>query len=500
MTTPESFGWSARLRDARARARSRLEPLEGTLIVVAAAVLLTSLVAFDTRLRFAYLNAELRIALETTAALVGLVVASLVVGRFRTTRSLGDLGVAIGIIVLAIASVAFAAVPRSIGGADPDAFATWASLIARLIGAAILAVSAFVAVRVRTVPVSAITTGVVGLMAAIAGVSWLLATATPDAVRIQAAIEESARPLVDVTAAVVILQVTIGLLFAVAATGFAVRAVRAPGDVFARWLTMGTVLQALSRVHFVLFPSLYSDWLYTGDLLRLAGTCAWLVGAAIELIRYWEDRERLSVLEERRRLARELHDGLVQDLSFIQSQTAGGRAPSAEMMEHVATTAGRALREARLAIDALASTDDLPIEVSLRRAAERAAGPAGVPVTCSFQPHCRVRADIRHDLAMIVAEASTNAVRHGRAGSIAVQLDQGVDDSLWLMIADDGDGFDPDRVSGDGFGLTSMRQRAERVGGRLSITSAPGMGTIVEVHLTATERGADTGHHRDTAP
>ena len=239
--------------------------------------------------------------------------------------------------------------------------------------------------------------------------------------------------------------------------------------------------------------------MYTGDVLRLAGTCAWLAGALIEIVTYWHDRERLAVSEERRRLARELHDGIVQDLSFIRSQTSRTGVPSPEMMEQISTTAGRALREARLAIDALANIDELPVEVSLRRAAERAATPAGVEVTCSFQPGCTVAADIRHDLTRIVGEASANAVRHGHPTSIAVQLDRGADESLWLMIADDGSGFDVDGVTGAGFGLTSMRERAERIGGLLTITSSEGMGTIVEVHVPTSDpevarpltRGAD---------
>ena len=199
MTTTEGQRGSARLDERSERVGTRLAPLRSTIVIVGWAVILTAVVALDTRLRFAYLNAELRVALETTAALVGFFVGLLAIGRFRSTRSLGDLALALGIIVLALASMAFAALPRSVGGADSEAFATWASLIARLIGAAMLATAAFTIPRtVRRVRVTALVIGVTALMSIMAGAAWVLAGITPDGVRIEAALADSARPLVDV--------------------------------------------------------------------------------------------------------------------------------------------------------------------------------------------------------------------------------------------------------------------------------------------------------------
>ena len=72
-------------------------------------------------------------------------------------------------------------------------------------------------------------------------------------------------------------------------------------------------------MNYVLFPSIYSDWLYTGDLLRTASYVVLLVGAAREITGTSRPRRRVAVLDDRRRLARELHDGLVQELVYIRS-------------------------------------------------------------------------------------------------------------------------------------------------------------------------------------
>jgi signal transduction histidine kinase len=81
----------------------------------------------------------------------------------------------------------------------------------------------------------------------------------------------------------------------------------------------------------------------------------------------------------------------------------------------------------------------------------------------------------------IVSEAVTNAARHGRAGLVRVELDNG--DGVRLRIVDRGRGFDPAQRRPGSFGLTSMRERAEALGGRFSLRSSPGAGTEIEVTL-----------------
>lgn len=86
---------------------------------------------------------------------------------------------------------------------------------------------------------------------------------------------------------------------------------------------------------------------------------------------------------------------------------------------------------------------------------------------------------MREDLARIVREAVSNAARHGEAQNITVALSN--TDAIRVRVSDDGKGFDPDLPRRRGFGLTSMRERAEQRGGTVVVRSKPGEGTEVEV-------------------
>jgi signal transduction histidine kinase len=90
----------------------------------------------------------------------------------------------------------------------------------------------------------------------------------------------------------------------------------------------------------------------------------------------------------------------------------------------------------------------------------------------------------REALIRIVREAVSNAGRHGRAGRVDVELGANGGTACRLRIVDDGTGFDPGLVEpGRGFGLVSMRERAEALGGRFRLVSSPGAGTEIEVVL-----------------
>ena len=108
------------------------------------------------------------------------------------------------------------------------------------------------------------------------------------------------------------------------------------------WIGAAAALGAFARVAYLLFPSLYTEWLYAGDVLRLGMYLMLLVGCVREIRQYWRAQTVLAVAGERRRLARELHDGVVQELGFIRSQAL--RTPNSG---DIASAADRALDEAR---------------------------------------------------------------------------------------------------------------------------------------------------------
>jgi signal transduction histidine kinase len=273
-------------------------------------------------------------------------------------------------------------------------------------------------------------------------------------------------------------------LYAAAAVGFTRRAERRRDELML-WLAIGAVLAAISRWNYLVYPSLYSPWLYTGDAFRLASyTVLWL-GAAREIGSYWRTRADNAVLEERRRLARELHDGVAQELGFIATRARALEETyrKDKAVRVLASAAERALDESRRAIIALTQSSDEPLEAAVAQAAEEVAGRSGARLKLELDRGVNVPAETREALVRIVREAVGNAARHGDAEAIRVELQNG--DGIRLRIVDDGVGFDPDRPRsrGGGFGLVSMRERARAVGAELSVESARNRGTTVEVVL-----------------
>ena len=140
-------------------------------------------------------------------------------------------------------------------------------------------------------------------------------------------------------------------LYCFAAIGFGRRA-RATGDELLQWLAVGALFGAFARLNYFLYPSLYTDYVYSGDFFRLAFYVAILAAAAREISSYWETLSHTAVLEERRRLARDLHDGLAQELAFI-GRNLRRLDEGDEAVARATASAARALSESRRAIAAL---------------------------------------------------------------------------------------------------------------------------------------------------
>jgi signal transduction histidine kinase len=283
---------------------------------------------------------------------------------------------------------------------------------------------------------------------------------------------------------VLAVQIVSASLLLVATVRLARRADR-EDDEFLRWFAAGTAVGVLARVNYFLFPSRYSQWVYTGDLLRLVFHGLVLVGAVREIGRSQRAAARVAALDERRRLARDLHDGVAQELAFISSQSRvlAERAPDDPAVMRLAEASRRALEESRRAITALAREDDRPLAVAIAREAYDVAGRMGATVTLDVLDDLTVPAATRDALLRIVREAVANAARHsGDPAHVTVSLSRRRG-GLRLVVADDGRGFEPAAGREGGFGLTSMRERARAVGAELVVRSRPGEGTRVELTL-----------------
>lgn len=199
------------------------------------------------------------------------------------------------------------------------------------------------------------------------------------------------------------------------------------------------------------------------------------------------EERRKAVLEERNRLARDIHDNLAQGFAAILMLLQGaqredgalppGVATSLESAVHLARTH---LAEARRSVLALRPNvgqgDDLA--TSLRRLADLARRTTDVPIDLFVEDLPRLGDSIEREILSLAQEALANAVRHARARRITVRASAVQSLGFRLSIADDGRGIARERRA-SGFGMTSMRERAERIGASLTIVTAPRGGTEV---------------------
>jgi signal transduction histidine kinase len=191
--------------------------------------------------------------------------------------------------------------------------------------------------------------------------------------------------------------------------------------------------------------------------------------------------------DERRRVARELHDETSQLLAALSMATHAGPAAGAnprEILDRLQEGVHRLIVNLRPAV-----LDDLGLAAAINMLADTQLRRGGIAVRCELSEleHARLAPPIEITVFRIVQEAILNIVRHSAATAVLIQ--GGIDGShVWVEIEDDGKGFDPDTVEPDGeslrgVGLLGMRERAELLGGRLTLESAPGEGTRIKVEI-----------------
>ncbi|MGY1710685.1 sensor histidine kinase [Geodermatophilus sp. SYSU D00758] len=452
-------------------------------VAVVAAVVTIGVTALPF-LDFAYRSPALHVALETGNALVALLVGFLVYGRFREHRRLQELLLVLALVTVAVANLGLSAVPGALTSGGDEEHSRWAALAIRFLGTVLLATAA-VLPRTALVGRRRTTVGVLAAAGTVVAVGILAlwhGSALPPTVDPGVALDDASRPLLAAHPAVLTVHGLGVVLYAIAAAAFTRQAGRT-GDELLRWFGAACVLAAVARVHYLLFPSLYSEYVYTGDLFRLGFYVLVLVGASREIRSYWELRARTAVLEDRRRMARDLHDGLTQELAYIaaRSRWLAAHPGDTRTAERIGAASGRALDEARRAIAALTRPLDETFTRTLQQLADDMAARHDIEVVTDLDPAIGLPPAEREDLLRIVGEAVTNAVRHGRARQVRVHLRA---EPLCLTVADDGRGFDlatPRTRPDGGFGLISMRERARALGAEWRIESAPGRGATVQV-------------------
>jgi signal transduction histidine kinase len=199
------------------------------------------------------------------------------------------------------------------------------------------------------------------------------------------------------------------------------------------------------------------------------------------------EERRKGILEERNRLARDIHDNLAQGFGAILMQLQAAQREAQELPPAVARSIDVAVDlarthmvEARRSVGALRPivSSDEDLTGAIKRVADLVQKTTDVPITVEVDELPRFGDGVEREVLGIAQEALTNAARHARAGRITVRASTVRSIGLHLSIADDGRGVPRERASA-GFGMTIMQERADRIGASLTIVTAPRNGTEV---------------------
>ncbi|MEJ2747193.1 MAG: PAS domain S-box protein [Anaerolineae bacterium] len=226
------------------------------------------------------------------------------------------------------------------------------------------------------------------------------------------------------------------------------------------------------------------------DILAAVGR---QIGSANETSRLRQQEGNLLVMQERNRLARDLHDSVTQSLYSVVLFAEAGRRKletgqteqATAYLNRVNDTSQQALKEMRLFIHKLrpALLQEEGLARALKQRLKAVEGRSGIDHELVIEGELDLPPRLEEALYHISHEALNNSLKHARASKVTVRLACN-EQQVKMVISDDGRGFDMDTaVSSDGIGLKSMHERAEAFNGTITLQSAPGQGTTVEVIL-----------------
>jgi signal transduction histidine kinase len=459
------------------------------------------------------------VAINVSATLVGAAVAILAWVRWRETRAVAALSESSAFLALSTVNavtlgLVFVGLEGQFGLSpdEPSPGPAYLWTLARLTGASLLAVGAWWSLgrRPARVPPLAIALLPTAALLAVGTVVLAAGHALPPLAGVEM-LGESAQPRQPSAFAMLLLQVVVFVLFIVAAILYRRLYVR-DGSVSYAFLAAGLVVAAFSQAHFALSPITAIGLVTSSDVLRVTFYAILFLGihaeleadlgavrrANIELERLREVDAANAALGERTRLAREIHDGLAQDLWYAKLKL--GRLIGAPGLTDEWRAAGR---EVVGAIDS-ALADARQAVMAMR--ADPTAGSTLADVLRSYAEDfgdrfaLRTEFDADHDVPRlgprteaetlrIVQEAMNNVRKHADATLVRVRA-VCREGQILVSVTDNGRGFDPERVPDGRYGLSGMRERAELVGAHLTIQSRPADGTVVLLELPIPAAGA----------
>jgi len=513
--------------ERRPRARAGFRTLDlvlaGTTVVL---TVLTLVIALDPSLGFALVDRSLRLTINSLTLLASLSLAAMALARYRESGRVAGLFQSSALLVLAWVSglnvvLILLKIDGRVGltlGNQPAEMQlplyVWS--LAMIVSATLFALGGLTALSGSSSPPSVRRT----LLLPLVVMSLLTAVLYPlgeflapfvEEVGLQQLIATPSGPgiLPGVTPLALLLQALAVGLFLLGAYTYRHSYLR-NGPVADGYLALGLLLAAFGQLHFALYPALATSLVTTGDALRIVFVLVLLMGIYAEsrsdlraLRSAYSSLERLSqteaeraTLEERTRLARELHDGLAQDLWFAKLKherlvplvPAEGRPLAAEVTQALDT----AIAEAKQAVVTMRAGHDhhQPLHELLADTVEDFGTRSGLRADFSAADlPAELSPRTQAEVLRIVQEALTNVRKHADATVVRVSAEVS-NGRLLLGIADNGRGFRADETSGDGLGLQGMKERARLMGGELRVTSEPSAGTTVRLAVPIIESAA----------
>jgi signal transduction histidine kinase len=427
-------------------------------------------------LRSATVNAPtLRAALEMMMTLFALAGAWLLRAQFTSSRRLRDLQLLAGALVLGLINLAVAALPAAVDMHNGTYFAI-AQLWGRVFVAGMFAAAAFMPadwlVARRRHPL-AIVAGLSVTGLAVAGLGGLIGVTHEPSESLPVT---SGHPVL----AILVVSGTAILLYA--AVGFVQRQ-RDERDPIAGVVALAIVLLAGASFANLLAGSLVPGRIGAAEALSTLASGLILVAAVIRERQVHARISKATALAERRRVARDLHDGIAQDLAFIAAH--GPRFVEELGDDHpMVIAARRALAISRSTISELSDPGAATVHEALDAIAHELGDRFGISVAVNAQLTGDLEPHERENVSRIAREAIANAARHGGARNVIVSLRQ-TGTGIALRVVDDGCGIiGADLLPApEGFGLRSMRERAAALGGQLNVRQPRMGGTELEVVL-----------------
>ena len=483
----------------------------------------TAVIIVDPNFGFALADRSLDVTTNSLIVVAGLSLAALALARYRESGRVSGLFQSSAFLVMAwMTFVNVALVIRNedarffltLGGPPEQSqlpFYVWS--FSRIAAAILLVVGGLAALNVirraprtrRTLLLPSLAVTLMGLL--LLPVSDLLPPFVgPEGIQAMLGETRAARMVSDVTALGIVTQTLAAGLFILGALLYR-RSYLRNGPVLDGYLAVALVLAAFAEIHFLLYPGLYTSLATTTDAIRLAFFGVLLLGITAEsrsdlralrsaysaLDRLRQSEAERATLEERTRLARELHDGLAQDLWFAKLKherlVSHVPEPQRPLAQEVTQALDAAIAEARQAVVSLRAgvERDRPLHELLAEAVEDFGSETGLRADFSSADlPTALPPRTQAELLRVLQEALTNVRKHADATVVRVSAEV-TGGTLVLSVVDNGRGFRPEETSGDGLGVQGMKERARLMGGDLRVVSEPSSGTGVHLAVPVAE-------------